>query len=180
MPRSQQPLPDETIGEYTYLEDAEDIFSRDQPVEKYVRIPEWRRPTEPDDPRILVRGMYAEQRRAFEDRGVNDDVSPTDDNYLRTEWWSKERRYELIVLSCVRRDGKPIFTLRQIEKLHAMAAKPIERLYSAAQEVNGYDRDELRRSGKVDGTETAGSLRTASLLPSVNGTSEVSLQDPTP
>lgn len=172
--RKPSPLDNESV-EYTYLEDAEDIFARDEPVERIVRVPEWRKEHEAEDPRVLVRGMYADARRAFEERGLNSNANPGDEDYLNNDWWTKHRRYELVALSVVRRDGRPVFTMKQVEKLAQMQAKPIERLYQAAQEVNGYDRDELRRSGKVDGSEMIGSSHIALQSPSENGTSEGSL-----
>jgi len=151
------------------LEDPEEIFALDHPVEERVLVPEWQRPGQPV-PRIILRGMDGEARRAFEDKGINPDRFGQDD-YLRQDWWTKQRRYELVVRSAVRRDGSPLFTMDYLRRMPKLQAKPIERLFQAAQRVNGYDAEDLKSRKNSVATEEAGTLPTALPPASANATS---------
>ena len=156
-----------------FLESAEDIFARDHPVEEIVEIPEWQKQSEPEPPKVRLRGMDGESRRVFEDKGVNIDRFGQDD-YLRPQWWTKQRRYDLIARSVVRKDGVPVFTMDQVQKLAKLQAKPVERLFQAAQRVNGYDAEDLKSRKNAGVTEEAGTLATASRRSSEGPTSVAS------
>ncbi len=131
-----------------YFSDAEEIFAQDDTRFTEVPVPEWS--PNPKQPRkVILRNMGGPQRLEFDSRGVNYDVAPGAPGRLNDDWFRENYKLEMIINCAVKPDGTPLFRMAQLKQLGMRNPKPIERLFQAARQLNGYDTDEFPKGTVV-------------------------------
>ncbi len=88
--------------------------------------------------KVILRNMGGPQRLEFDSRGVNYDVAPGAPGRLNDDWFRENYKLEMIINCAVKPDGTPLFRMAQLKQLGMRNPKPIERLFQAARQLNGY------------------------------------------
>lgn len=112
---------------------AELIFSEpDRPVsESPVPTPEWPKV----DGKVYVRGLAGDQRDQFETALA----AATDGKSGRLKANTSGIRARLVALGCCDKEGEPIFTIADLQKLGKKSAVVLDRLYDAVRRASGMD-----------------------------------------
>lgn len=146
------------------IRDADDL-----PREKVI-VSEWMPEHDPNDPPyVWVRTLSGQERDQFE-------AECFQQNGRSRRFNLENIRARLAILSVVNEDGSPKFTRADLTWLCKKSARPLDRIFAAAQKLNGMtdeDIDELAKnfeSGQSDGFGF--SLPTAGDAPSESSSPE--------
>lgn len=113
------------------------ILSRDQILKasdlktETVKVPEWHKNGE-----VIVGTMTGTARDEFETSLFNKKGKDTETNLINM-------RSKLLVMCIVDKDGKRLFTEHDINRLGAKSAKPLDRLFTIAQRLNGIGAEDV-------------------------------------
>ena len=117
----------------------EDILNAEDAQEKIVEVPEW-------NGKVRIKAMSGEMRDKFESSMVQ--IKNFGTKNQKVEYNQVNQRARLVAYSIVDEDGNRIFSEKDIIKLGQKSAKALDRVFSAAQELNGITDEDLEEMTK--------------------------------
>jgi hypothetical protein len=113
------------------LLDRNAILTADDLKTTDVEVPEW-------GGTVRVTSLTGTQRDAYGRSMIDKDGKPSSDGFA----------HKLLALAVVGEDGKPLFTLDDVEALGGRNAAALQRVYDAAAKLNGLAPDAVETAAK--------------------------------
>lgn len=110
------------------------IFANDKLIVEAVEVPEW-------DVTVYVRTISGTERDAFEAASLVKKGKTRETNL-------QNLRARMVVLCSCNEDGTPVFHPNEVDRVGALNARALDRVFTVAQRLNGWSEGDVEEMAK--------------------------------